>query len=90
LVADLKAADAFGVDALRLYVEGVEDKVGEIEQAIKKINEDWGVLEQTIADLVDRMELAEQQIVDINEFLKDVPYVRITEDEIDKLDDLES
>lgn len=90
LVADLKAADAFGVDALRLYVEGVEDKVGEIEQAIKKINEEWDVFEQTVADLVDRMELAEQQIVDINEFLKDVPYVRITEDEIDKLDDLES
>lgn len=90
LVADLKAADTFGVDALRLYVEGVEDKVGQIEQAIKKINEDWAAFEQTIADLVDRMETAEGEITEINEFLENVPYVRITEDEIDKLDDLES
>lgn len=89
LVADLNNDDVFGVSALRIYVEGVEDKVGAIEQAIQAINDNWSVLEGNVNSLLDRVGDVENSIGEIITFLEDVPYVRITEDEIDNLDDLE-
>ena len=89
LVSDLNKDDVFGVSALRTYVEGVEDKVGAVERAVQAINDKWVTLEGNVNSLLDRVGDVESSIGEIITFLEDVPYVRITEDEIDKLDDLE-
>lgn len=89
LVSDLNKDDVFGVSALRTYVEGVEDKVGAVERAIQAINDKWATLEGNVNSLLERVGDVESSIGEIITFLEDVPYVRITEDEIDKLDDLE-
>lgn len=89
LVADLNKDDVFGVGALRTYVEGVEDKVGAVERAIQTINDNWSVLEGNVNSLLERVEDVESSIGEIITFLEDVPYVRITEAEIDNLDNLE-
>lgn len=89
LVSDLNKDDVFGVSALRTYVEGVEDKVGAVERAIQAINDKWATLEGNVNSLLERVGDVESSIGEIITFLEYVPYVRITEDEIDKLDDLE-
>lgn len=89
LVTDLNKDDVFGVGALRTYVEGVEDKVGAVERAIQAINDKWSTLENNVNSLLERVEDVESSIGEIITFLEDVPYVRITEDEIDNLDNLE-
>lgn len=88
LEADLKADDAFGVSALRFYVEGIEDKVSKLEIIVEKINKSWEEFETTLTGILERIGDIEQDIVEINEFLEKVPYVPITSDEIEALDNL--
>ena len=88
LEADLNADDAFGVSALRFYVEGIEDKVSKLEIIVEKINKSWEEFETTLTGILERIGDIEQDIVEINEFLEKVPYVPITSDEIEALDDL--
>jgi hypothetical protein len=88
LVTDLNADDAFGVSALRFYVEGIEEKVSKLEIVVEKINKSWEEFETTLTGILERIGDIEQDIVEINEFLEKVPYVPITSAEIEDLDNL--
>lgn len=84
LVSYLKTDDALGITSLIVRMENMENKISEIEQLVKNLQDAWEALD--IAGLQEQVSDNKNNISEIFEYLKTVPNTPITTEEINALE----